>query len=143
MLTAKPSEVAPKKGKDADIAKWEADIRNSLASKKAATTVTLSKQDQALVKAQLVKEAAVRQRVEGVKKDLMRGLKIVRSLASSNAQEFRSYISTVASLLLEGALRKGSVLVGPDAAQTYLVSSIHMTLRAGRILTANVGSGQV
>ena len=120
--------MGPKKGKGAEIARWEADIRNSLANKKAAATTKLSKQDQALVDAQLEKENAVRQRVTHVKANLLRGLQLIRSLVSSDVQEFRFYISTVASFLLDGALGKGSVLVGHDAVQTYLVRFFNIRL---------------
>lgn len=105
------------------MARWEASIRTSLANKKAATSITLSKQDQALVNTQLAKETIIRQKVESVKHGLLRGLHIVRSLASSNAHEFQSHISAVVALLLDGALKKGSILVGLDAVETYLVSS--------------------
>ena len=125
VLSSKKSDVGPTKGKDAEIARWEADIRNSLASKKATATTTLSKQDQALLGAQLEKESAVRQRVARVKTNLLRGLQFIRSLVSSGVQDFRLYISTVASLLLDGALRKGSILVGYEAVQTYLVKPIY------------------
>ncbi|RDB20660.1 eIF-2-alpha kinase activator gcn1 [Hypsizygus marmoreus] len=108
------------KGKDYEISKWEAEIRKSLASKKAAGAVTLTKQQQALVSAQLQEEAEVRQRVEGVREKLDRGLHIVRSLVTSGADEFRTQISSVASLLLEGALARGSILVGRAAFDTYL-----------------------
>ena len=121
VLSSAKSDVGPKKGKDADIARWEADIRNSLASKKAAATTELSKQDQALVEVQLEKEDAVRQRIAHLKFSLLRGLQFVRSLVFSNVQEFRLYISAVASLLLDGAMGKSSVLVGHDAVQAYLV----------------------
>lgn len=87
--------------------------------------MTLSKQDQALVNAQLAKEISVRQGVENVKHNLLRGLQIVRSLASSNVNEFQVHMSTVVTLLLEGALKKGAILVGPDSVATYLVSLLY------------------
>jgi hypothetical protein len=125
VLSSKKSDVGPKKGKDAEITRWEADIRSSLASKKATTSTKLSKQDQALVDAQLEKESAVRERVTHIKINLIRGLQLVRSLVSSETQDFRLYISAVASLLLDGALGKASVLVGHDAVHTYLVNSFN------------------
>jgi hypothetical protein len=125
VLSSKKSDVGPTKGKDAEIARWEADIRNSLASKKATATTTLSKQDQALFEAQLKKENAVRQRVAHVKTNILRGLQFIRSLVSSGVQDFRLYISTVVSLLLDGALGKGSILVGHEAVQTYLVRAMY------------------
>jgi hypothetical protein len=117
--------VGPTKGKDAEIARWEADIRNSLASKKATATTTLSKQDQALVEAQLERERCSTASGSDVKTNLLRGLQFIRSLVSSGVQDFRLYISTVASLLLDGALGKGSILVGHEAVQTYLVRYYH------------------
>ena len=65
----------------------------------------------------------MRQKVEDVRHNLLRGLQIVRSLVSSNMHEFQSHISAVAALLLDGALKKGSILVGLDAVETYLVGS--------------------
>ncbi|KAF8627766.1 hypothetical protein AX17_006131 [Amanita inopinata Kibby_2008] len=114
------SDARPTKGKDAEIAKWEEDLRRSLASKKAPGAATLTKQQQALVQAQLEKEAKIRQRVVSIKANLDRGLNFVRSLVSASVKEFGSYISPIASLLAGGALRRGSPLVGESAFETYL-----------------------
>ncbi|EGO00628.1 hypothetical protein SERLA73DRAFT_71629 [Serpula lacrymans var. lacrymans S7.3] len=119
VLSSKKVNEGPKKGKDADIAKWEAELRKSLASKKT-SAATLSKQEQALVQAQLTREAAVRQRVTSIKANLQRGLAFIGSLISSLVPEFRHYISSIISLLLEGALKKGQRLLGSEAFQTYL-----------------------
>lgn len=54
---------------------------------------------------------------------MLRAMQFIRSLVASNVQEFRSHISTVSSLLLDGTLRKGSALVGQDAVRTYLASN--------------------
>lgn len=121
-------EARPSKGKDADIAKWEADLRKSLASKKAPGTVTLTKQQQALVHAQLEKEAKIRQRVASIKANLERGLNFIQSLVSAGIEEFRPYIASIASLLLVGALGYGSTLVGESAFDTYLVSFHALTV---------------
>jgi hypothetical protein len=108
------------------MARWEAEVKKSLASKKAAASATfsLTKQEQALVQAQLEEEANVRQRVDGVKANLQRGLHFVRSLVMADVDEFRFYVSSVASLLLEGALSSnGSTLIWRDGFETYLVSA--------------------
>jgi hypothetical protein len=86
--------------------------------------VALTKQQQALVNAQLGKEAKIRQNVAGIKANLERGLQFVQSLVASGVQEFHSYISSIASLLLEGALGRGSILVGRSAFDAYLVSNL-------------------
>ncbi|KAL0955554.1 hypothetical protein HGRIS_001793 [Hohenbuehelia grisea] len=108
------------KGKDAKMAKWEADVRKSLATKKAVSTGTLSKQDQAAVSAQLEKELAIRQRVVTIKANLERGLHMVGSLVKAGVQEFREAIAEVAGLVVDAALGKGAILAGGLAFETYL-----------------------
>ncbi|KAG1893588.1 uncharacterized protein F5891DRAFT_985734 [Suillus fuscotomentosus] len=75
-------------------------LRKSLANKKGGATATLLKQAQALVRAQLDKEAI--------------------SLASVNVPELRMYVSSILSLLLEGAMCQGSRLIGSRAFEAYL-----------------------
>ncbi|KAJ7224326.1 armadillo-type protein [Mycena pura] len=121
VLTSTKGDVrVPQKGKDFEIARWEAEIRNSLESKKASAGAPLTKQQQALLQAQLAHEASVRQRVDNVKANLVRGLSCVRSIVAAAVPEFRAHVSSVAGLLLEGALRKGTLLVGETAFDTYL-----------------------
>ncbi|KAJ6518743.1 armadillo-type protein [Mycena sanguinolenta] len=120
LTSVKGDAKAPHKGKDFEIARWDAEVRAALEKKKAGSGVTLTKQQQALVQAQLAREATVRQRVEGVKTNLIRGLAFVRSLVAAGVPEFRVHISSVARLLLDGALSKGALLVGAIAFETYL-----------------------
>ncbi|KAG5642517.1 hypothetical protein DXG03_002618 [Asterophora parasitica] len=107
------------KGKDAELAKWDEEIRKNIANKKAATK-TLTKQQQALVTAQLEEEAKIRQHVVSVQANLRRGLSFARSLVAARTDQFRAQVSKVATLLLEGALEKGSLLVDREAFDTYL-----------------------
>ncbi|KAI0060576.1 ARM repeat-containing protein [Artomyces pyxidatus] len=120
-VLAKKSTQGQTKGKDAALAKWDAEVRKSLAGKKSSATPTLSKQDQALVNAQLEKEAKVRKHVSQIQMRLARGLEVINHLVAGNVEDFRSYVSPIASLLLSGgALEKGSRLVGQNAFDTYL-----------------------
>ncbi|KAJ7077832.1 armadillo-type protein [Mycena belliarum] len=120
VLTSKSDANTPHKGKDFEIARWEAEVRKALESKKASAGPALTKPQQALLRAQLSREAAVRQRVDAIKADLVRGLAFIRSLVAAGVPEFRAHISSVAELLLKGALGKGVLLVGPAAFETYL-----------------------
>ncbi|OJA10082.1 hypothetical protein AZE42_06300 [Rhizopogon vesiculosus] len=120
VLSSQKAEEGPKKGKDADIARWEAELRKSLANKKGAAPAALSKQAQALVQAQLDKEAIVRQRVATIKLNLQRGLSYVQSLAAIDVPELRMHVSFTVSLLLEGTMGPGSRLVGSQAFEAYL-----------------------
>ncbi|KAG9124771.1 translational activator of GCN4, partial [Ceratobasidium sp. 392] len=123
VLASKKGPVLNNKSKDADIEKWEAELRKTLESKKGAPTKALSKQDQALVNAQLEKEDVIRVNVERVKTEMTSGLAMVKSLVAAGVEELSVHIAPIAKLLLDGALKKGSVLVGHNAFDTYLVSS--------------------
>ncbi|KAJ3745026.1 armadillo-type protein [Lentinula detonsa] len=124
VLSSTKSDVQYKKGKDSEISKWEDELRKSLAEKKghaaAKTAPTLTKQQQALVQAQLTKEGQVRAKVNDIHSKLIRGLHLVRSLLQTSVDGFRMYISPIVTLLLDGALAKGSLFVGDLAFETYL-----------------------
>jgi hypothetical protein len=110
------------KGKDADLAKWDAEGRHSLAKKKSAAVPAMSKQEQSLVQAQLEKEAKIRSRMNEIKTNLERGLQVISHLALGNIDGLREYVSQIISLLLStGALDKGTLLVGSSAYATFLV----------------------
>ncbi|KZV97501.1 ARM repeat-containing protein [Exidia glandulosa HHB12029] len=113
---------APGKGKDADIQKWEAELRESLAAKKKTSVASLSKADQAIVNAQLAKESDVRRRVDGVRKELEAGLELVRRVVRARESEFLPYLGTLSALLLEkdGVVAVGSVLVGRKGIDAFL-----------------------
>ena len=97
-------------------------MRKSLANKKAAATATLSKQDQALIQAQLEKEVIIRQRVNDIKAKLEQGLHLVRSLVLARVEQLRTFVSPLAALLREGAFGKAVTLVGHVSFETYIVS---------------------
>lgn len=122
VLANKKDDEPVKKGKGYKDAQWEAEVRKSLANKKAASSGTLSKQDQALVQAQLEKEAVIRKRIFSIKSRVERGLAFVRSLVRSNAEELREYVSSLVDILLSGAFSDAAVtLVGEESFKTYLV----------------------
>lgn len=122
MLPSQKREDSPKKGKDAEIAKWEAELRQSLAGRGSGAPVRLSKQEQALLQAQLEKEAPIRQRVASLKANLQRSLAVIRSVMSANVPESSEYVQQIATLLLQGALGRATRLVGSEAFETFTVS---------------------
>ena len=114
----------PKKGKGAEIARWEAELRQSLANKKTkASSAGLSKEAHALVQAQLVKEAAIRERVGALRVRLVRALAFVRSIVRAGGAGIKPFVQPVAERLLEGATSRmcarlidgGEDGVGPGA----------------------------
>lgn len=121
VLSNKGSKVQAK-GKDADLAKWDAEVRQSLAKKKVATAPALSRQEQSLVQAQVEKEAKIRSHTNEIKANLERALQIIYHLALGNIDDLRAYVSQIISLLLSsGALDKGTLFVGSLACATFLV----------------------
>ncbi|KAG8940411.1 translational activator of GCN4, partial [Tulasnella sp. 419] len=120
LSSKKNSSTNIQKGKNQDIEKWEADLRKSLAAKKSSSSAAMSKQDKALVDAQLEKEAKIRKEVANVQSRLIRGLQLINSLIAAEVHEFQPYVATVATLLVDGILRKASFLVGELAFDTYL-----------------------
>jgi hypothetical protein len=139
VLANKKDALIEKKGKNADIEKWEAELRKSLANKKTNTSTPMSKQDRALVDAQLAKEAQIRSRVAAVHRNLVDGLALLRSLIAAGVEDFRPHVWPMAALLLDGVLKRGSALVGQVAVDTYVVS--HSSLAVFRLpLTPSLGT---
>ncbi|KAI0035599.1 ARM repeat-containing protein [Vararia minispora EC-137] len=119
VLASKKATQASTKGKGADLDKWDAEVRKQLLSKQKAQT--LSKQDQALVSAQLSKESAARERISRIRERLLRGLRVIRHLVAGGIIEFKKWVRAVAEFLVQGgALYEGSRLVGMEAFETYL-----------------------
>jgi len=127
-VLAKKKDVPVEKGKDAALRKWDAELRQSLATKKPANANNLSKQDKALVDAQLAKEAQVRARVEQIKNSLERGLHLIRSIIKANPSEFQAFVEPVTTLLLSSAIRHGSMLVGNNVFETYVVGTLPIVM---------------
>ena len=120
MLATRKKDEGPKKGKGADIARWEAELRQSLASKKTKVGGAggLSKETHALVQAQLAKEAAVRECVGALRAQLLRGLAFVRSVVAGGGASVKSYMGPIAECLLQGAMSRGCApLVGGEGAE--------------------------
>ncbi|KAJ7600549.1 armadillo-type protein [Mycena floridula] len=122
VLTSTKGDVQ-RKGKNSEIEKWEADLRQSLANKKPSGSMTLNKQQQAVFQAQLEKESQVRRHVTTVKQHLERGLQLIRSLVTANVPEFRDQLSLVLTLLFDASADRGAVLSGPLVFETYLILS--------------------
>ena len=88
-------------------------MRSSL-KQKAPSNAALSKQDQALVDAQLKKEGEIRKKVNGVRDRARRGLRLIESIVASKTDQFKSELSKTMELLIHGVIKQGSTLLGPD-----------------------------
>ncbi|WWD10197.1 hypothetical protein V865_008331 [Kwoniella europaea PYCC6329] len=110
-----------KNRKDYATEKWEQEIRDSLAKKKSTQIGgKLSKQDQALVTAQLAKEAEVRSQIAKVQGHLRRGVELVASLTNSLSEETSKHVDEMAKLLLASVFSAGHFLVDGRAFEVFI-----------------------
>ncbi|WWC61174.1 uncharacterized protein I303_103754 [Kwoniella dejecticola CBS 10117] len=101
--------------------KWEQEVRESLAKKKATQIgAKLSKADQALVNAQLAKEAEIRNQIAKVQGQLRRGVELVAALTNSLSEETRKYVDELAKLLLGSVFASGNFLVDGRAFDVFI-----------------------
>ncbi|KZV66749.1 ARM repeat-containing protein [Peniophora sp. CONT] len=132
LAAKKPAAAATAKGKGAELDKWDAEVRKSLASKKAAGT-KLSKADQAAVDAQVKKEAAVRARVNTLAHRLLVALRTLRALVDARIDGLQSHAPELAALILTGGVlsENGRTLVGDEALEAYLALGAVCASRLG------------
>lgn len=120
VLSSKGESKTTQKGKDADIKKWEADLRKTLSQKKPGIQA-LSKQEKALVDAQLAKEQSTRDELILLQRGIHDGLSMINSLLNSRTEEVTHHLSDFATVLIDGILQYGTPLAGSSALSTYLV----------------------
>ncbi|VDC02874.1 unnamed protein product [Peniophora sp. CBMAI 1063] len=102
LAAKKPAAVATSKGKGAELDKWDAEVRKSLASKKAGTGKALSKADQAAVDGQLKKETAIRARINALAHRLLVSLRTILELVNAKIDGLQSHAPAFAALILTG-----------------------------------------
>ncbi|KAI5921018.1 armadillo-type protein [Camillea tinctor] len=132
-VLAKKSQTVPNKNtKDYDTLKWEEEVRSQLAQKKGLQK-KLTADEQAKVNAQLKKESEIRQSIRQVEARLIRGIGIIRSLASGLPTEENFWIGPSITALLE-VMEAGACLITGDAAPlVYLACSSKVAARLGGI----------
>lgn len=107
VLASQPASAPAKGGQKVD--KWEQDLRNELARKKAAAK-KYSREEQKLIDAQLAQEAEIRDKVDQARGSLLRGLRIVKSLMAGGTEEIQSYVL--------GLTKQVLALAGQDTVHT-------------------------
>lgn len=115
-----------KNRKDYATEKWEEEIREAVAKKKATRPgAKLSKQDQALVNAQMAKEAEIRTQITTTQASLRRGVELVRSLVAANSEAVSKHLRIMSDCLLASVFGPGSFLVDDRVFPVFLVSPVH------------------
>ncbi|KAL1875409.1 translational activator of GCN4 [Diaporthe australafricana] len=130
VLAKKANEVPNKNQKDYDTLKWEEELRAQLAAKKGVQK-KLTAEEQAKVNAQLKKESQIRQEVQGAAAQLLRGIGVVRALATGPPTDASLWMGTAVGSLLK-ALDAGAGLITGDAAPlAYIALAERISDRLG------------
>jgi hypothetical protein len=130
VLAKKSQQVLDKNKKDYDILKWEEELRSQLEKKKGQQK-KLTPEENAKVNAQLKKESLIRQTITEIEARLLRGIGIIRSLATGPPTDAAQWLGTAVSLLI-GIMDAGATMITGDAAPlTYITCAEKVTERLG------------
>ncbi|KAJ4303228.1 translational activator of GCN4 [Kalmusia sp. IMI 367209] len=131
VLSKKAPVTIDKNTKDYDTLKWEEELRAQLAQKKGQTTKKLSADEQAKVKAQLTKEAAIRQEVAIIERKMRRGVGIIRSLATGPPTEAEQWMGPAVNFLIQAIRAGAGLLLGDLPATAFIKCSQRISSRLG------------
>ncbi|CAG7556156.1 unnamed protein product [Fusarium equiseti] len=130
VLAKKSQQVLDKNNKDYDILKWEEELRGQLEKKKGQQK-KLTPEENAKVNAQLKKESQIRHSITQTVARLLRGIGIIRSLATGPPTDATQWLGTAVSLLV-GIMDAGATLITGDAAPlAYITCAEKVTERLG------------
>ncbi|KAI5462734.1 armadillo-type protein [Mariannaea sp. PMI_226] len=130
VLAKKAQQPVDKNNKDYDILKWEEELRSQLEKKKGQQR-KLSADEQAKVNAQLKKESQIRQSIRELEARLLRGIGIIKSLATGPPTDAAQWLTTAVSLLLKVIDAGANLVAGNAAPLAYIICSEKATSRLG------------
>ncbi|PBP19360.1 50S ribosomal protein L19e [Diplocarpon rosae] len=138
VLASKSQTYIPNKNtKDYDTLKWEEELRSQLAQKKGQQK-KLTPEETVKVKAQLKKEAAIRLEINYLEAKLLRGIGIIKSLATGPPTEARLWMGPAVKSLVE-IIKAGAGLITANAApEAYIICAERLPSRIG-VLRAFIG----
>ncbi|KAF3760981.1 ARM repeat-containing protein [Cryphonectria parasitica EP155] len=130
-VLAKKENVIPNKNvKDYDTLKWEEDLRAQLAAKKG-TQKKLTADETAKVNAQLKKEVEIRKSVQHVAAQMLRGIGVVRSLATGPPTDASLWMGAAVNSLLDALDAGASLITGDAGPQAYIALANRISDRLG------------
>lgn len=133
VLAKKGQNVAPNKNtKDYDILKWEEELRNQIQQKKGQQR-KLTAEETAKVNAQLKKETQIRESLREVEAKMLRGIGIIKSLATGPPTDATLWLGQAVKLLLDVIDAGASLVIGDVAATAYNTCSEKAAERLGSI----------
>ncbi|KAG8417487.1 translational activator of GCN4 [Metarhizium acridum] len=133
VLAKKAQNAAPNKNtKDYDILKWEEELRSQLEQKKGQQR-KLTPEETAKVNAQLKKESGIRSSIQGVEAKLLRGIGIIKSLATGPPTDATLWLSFSIGLILDIIDAGAGLIIGDIAPLAYVVCSEKVSSRLGAL----------
>jgi hypothetical protein len=133
VLAKKSQSYVPNKNtKDYDTMKWEEDLRAQLAEKKGQQK-KLTPEENAKVNAQLAKEAVIRLQIQYLEARLMRGVGIIKSLATGPPTEAEMWVGPAVTSLLDIIRAGAGLIVGDEATNSYLAIAERVSSRIGTL----------
>ncbi|CAM1500851.1 Fc.00g100130.m01.CDS01 [Cosmosporella sp. VM-42] len=130
VLAKKTQQPIDKNRKDYDILKWEEELRGQIDKKKGQQR-KLTAEESAKVNAQLKKETQIRQNIREIEARLLRGIGIIKSLATGPPTDATRWLGPAVSLLVK-AMDSGTNLITGDAApMAYIVCAEKVAARLG------------
>jgi hypothetical protein len=134
VLSQKPQAQIPSKNtKDYDMLMWEEELRAKVAEKQGKTQKKMTADEMAKVKAQLAKESAIREEVTTVVSKLQRGFGIVSGLAKGPPTDAQAWMGPAIHCVEQAINNSAGLLVGYQAARTYLDCSSQVSSRLGTL----------
>ena len=105
--------------------KWDAEMRSSLAAKKAEKAPLnmskLSKQDKELVETQLRAESDTRRGIQATHESALRSFRLLRGIIAAKVEEFGVFEPELVNIVLDGVVKYN--FPPEEAAKGLLVSS--------------------
>lgn len=131
VLSTKSKQTFDKNTKDYDILKWEEEMRAHLAQKKGEKPKKLTADEQGKVKAQLAKEAKIREDVLREAKRIERGCGIIQGLAAGPAIDADDWINPAVASLLDLSKAGAGLFSGDVVSKAYIKCSEKLSTRLG------------
>ncbi|KAH6899624.1 armadillo-type protein [Thelonectria olida] len=130
VLAKKAQQPVDKNNKDYDILKWEEELRCQIEKKKGQQR-KLTADETAKVNAQLKKETQLRQSIRELEARLLRGIGIIKSLATGPPTDATQWLGTAVSLLVEVIDAGANLVTGNAAPLAFITCSEKVTPRLG------------
>ncbi|EDO01257.1 hypothetical protein SS1G_03731 [Sclerotinia sclerotiorum 1980 UF-70] len=138
VLASKAQSYVPNKNtKDYDTLKWEEELRASLAKKKGQQK-KLTPEETAKVKAQLSKESEIRHQIRALESRLLRGVGIIKSLATGPPTEASLWMGPAVRVLIKVMNAGAGLITGSAAPDAYILCAERVSSRIG-ILRSFIG----